>query len=301
MSNPYDPQQPMTNPYGQPPTGGYGQPGYPSQQPGYGQPQYPQQYPPQQQPAGYPQYPQYPQPQAQPGYPQQPGMPGQPMYGQPGMQGMPGGSPFQPEKKRNRNKISIIAAVVVLAIIGVVVAISALSPDIYSSSLTGNVSDWPTGNGCTPKADGYHVTADISCIAPTDTLGDFKMVVTAKPLTSGDDLIYGVTFRSNTQGDTKQIQSTYGLLLDKQGDWLVLLLNGSDKKSVAQGQANPAIHTDGSANTIEVDAKGSHFTFLVNGTKLGEANDAAIASGYVGLQGSDNNQVVFTDLKITKN
>jgi hypothetical protein len=139
MSTPYgdnDPQQRGQQPqYGQQPGGAYPPSGPQPQQPGYGQPQDPQQ-----QQWGQPQQPQSPQqpqwgqqpPQygQQPGYPpsaypqtgpqqQQPGQPGQYDYGQqqPGYPGAPGAGG---EKKSKKGLlIGIGAAVVVIAVVGI--------------------------------------------------------------------------------------------------------------------------------------------------------------------------------------
>ena len=38
-------------------------------------------------------------------------------------------------------------------------------------------------------------------------------------------------------------------------------------------------------NTLQVQAKGSHFKFFVNGVMVGEADDSTYATGYTGLSG----------------
>ncbi len=307
MSNPYNPQGPTNpygnqpNPYGQPPTNPYGQPGSPTTpQPVYPPEGYPQQGYPQQ---GYPQqgYPQPGYPQApQPGYPQptygQP-QPGQPMYPQPGM---PGASPFQPAKKRNPLPRIIAAVVILLVIVGAVVAVSALNPEIYSNSLTGDVSGWPSREGCVPGSDGYHVKADVSCFAPTDDISDFDLTVTAKAVGTDKSQPYGVTFRSK-QPANDQIGDTYVFLIANDGSWALAKVIGGNATSLGQSTtADPTIHQDGSANTIEVHAKGTSLTVKVNGTQIVSKDDSALSKGLIGLQGFDGGEALFTNIKITK-
>jgi hypothetical protein len=309
MSNPYNPQGPnnpygeqpnpygnQPNPYGQPPTNPYGQPG-PSTTPQSGYP--PQGYP----QSGYPQqgYPQQGYPQApQPGYPQpaygQP-QPGMPMYAPPGA---PGGSPFQPAKKRNPIRAIIIAVVVLLVVVGGAAIYSSLNPDIYSNSLTGDVSGWPSRDGCVPGSDGYHVKADVSCFAPTDTLSDFDMTVTVKAIGADKTQPYGVTFRSK-EAANDQIGDTYVVLIANDGSWALAKIIGGNATALSQSTtADAAIHQDGSPNTIEVRAKGTSLTVKVNGTQIVSKDDAALSKGLVGLQGFDGGEALFTNLKITK-
>ena len=307
MSNPYDPQQPTnpygqpSNPYGQPPANPYGQPPNPYEQPpnpygqpqqGYPQPGYPQQDYPQ---PGYPQ-PGYPQaPQApQPGYPQA-SQPSTPMYAPPGM---PGGTPFQPAKRSNPLPRILIAVVVILVIVGAIAVYEATKTEIYSSALTGSVTDWPTGQGCSPQSDGYHVTADISCFAPTGSLTDFDLTVTAKNV--GDaSMAYGVTFRGATSSN-EQISNTYVFLIKDDGSWALAKIVSGSATVLTQSSASSTAIQAGSANTIEVKMKGTQITASVNGTQITTADDSAIASGEIGLQGSAGGDIVFTNIKIDK-
>jgi hypothetical protein len=49
-----------------------------------------------------------------------------------------------------------------------------------------------------------------------------------------------------------------------------------------------------------VRSLGSHFDFFVNGTQVGQIDDASYPTGEVGLEGSQNCEVVFTNLAITR-
>lgn len=147
MSTPQDPQLPPRNPDGTPvpppppappqfgePQFGGPQFGAPQQgQPGYGQPPYGQPTPPQ---YGQPQQPQYGQP-----VPPEYGQPGQPAYGQPpydqppygqppydgGQFGQQFGQPAAPAPKNRKTLwilLGVIAAVLVLVVVGVILLLS---------------------------------------------------------------------------------------------------------------------------------------------------------------------------------
>ena len=53
-------------------------------------------------------------------------------------------------------------------------------------------------------------------------------------------------------------------------------------------------------NTLQIVAKGSYFTFFVNGTKVGQAHDSTYAIGNCGLYAGSKTEAVFTDFKVTK-
>jgi hypothetical protein len=305
MSNPYgpyDPQQPQP-PYGQPPSNPYGQPqqGYP--QPNYPQPGYPQQdYPqpayPQPQP-GYPQ-PNYPQPgYPQPGYPQG-APPSTPMYapaGMPPAPGMPSGTPFKPAKRRSSPARIIASLVVLLVIFGGVGLYEALKTDIYSSNLTGNVSDWASGNGCSAQSDGFHITASVACYHDVNaSVGDAKISVTAEQISGDTASSYGIAFRRTSTGNA------YVFRIDSNGDWSFGKGVNGTITPLQDITPNSVIHSGlNTTNTLEVDAKSSHFDLFVNGTKVGSADDSTYPSGAYGLLGQDGAEAVFTNYKVTKN
>jgi hypothetical protein len=170
---------------------------------------------------------------------------------------------------------------------------------IYASSLTGNLSGWPTGDGCSPEADGFHVTADISCFAPTNNLTDFEMKVTEKTLNSDTTKLYGVTFRSS-EGAGQAIGNTYVFLISGDGNWVLAKIVGGNATSLAQSASpNVAISASGT-NLIDVSMRGTHIVAMVNGTQIAAVDDGDVASGQCGLQGSDGGEAVFTNLTITK-
>lgn len=287
------PQNP--NPYGQPPQSGpYGQPPNP-----YGQPAAPSQpmYPPP--PGTYPPpNPQMYAPPSQPMYQQQA------PYGQPqGMPGMPpGGTPFQPPKRGAGPLVRVLIGVVVVGVVifGITFASGLLkgglgNGSIYSSSLTGNVSDWPSGQGCSPQGDGFHITAAVACYPDLDDQGDVTLSVQAKQLSGESNTAYGITFRRVSEGNH------YFFGIDGNGKWIFAAVKNGDPNVVVDFTPNAAINGGlNQINTLKVAAKGGHFTFFVNGTQVGSSDDSTFSSGKWGLEGQDGIEVVFTNIAITK-
>jgi hypothetical protein len=190
----------------------------------------------------------------------------------------------------------IIAPLVVLGvIIGGAAIYGALNTDLYSSSLTGNVSDWPSGNGCSPEADGYHITASIACYPDAADADDAKLSVTVKQLSGDQQSFYGIVFRRTSTGNN------YLFGIDGSGHWSFDKFASSNPTPIVDATPNSAIKPGiGLTNKLEVDAKGTHFDFFVNGTKVGQSDDATYSSGRFGLLGDDNVEVVYTDFKATK-
>ncbi len=320
MSQQWPPQQPGEgqpyDPYTQQP-GQYGQYGpytQPRQQGQTGeQPQWSQGG------AGYPPAPTYPpSPYGSPTYPQ-----GYPTggYGAPPPYGMPP-APRQP-RSRVGLIVGIIAVILVLgggaayaltrnggtttAATGTPTATPTTAPTatpavatIYSSPLTGDVTGWPSRDGCAPAADGYHVKADVSCFAPTSNLTDFDLTVTGQAVGKDTSQPYGVTFRS-AQAANDKIGDTYVVLIANSGNWALAKIVGGSATALGQSSSpSAAIHQDGSANTIEVKDRGTTITVLVNGTQIVSLSDSSLTNGLIGLQGYDGGEAVFTNLTITK-
>ena len=63
--------------------------------------------------------------------------------------------------------------------------------------------------------------------------------------------------------------------------------------------AKVTIKTDaGAKNTLQVQMKGDHFVFSINGARVAQADDAEFTSGQVGLTGYTGLKVVYTDFTI---
>ncbi|HEV2457135.1 MAG TPA: hypothetical protein VGS80_02135 [Ktedonobacterales bacterium] len=334
-------QSPMANPFGQPPTPGYGPPqgSNPSGQPPnpyglaqppdpYGQPPTPMPNSGQEQPStpfgpptpnyGQPPAPTYGQPQAPNPYGQditqsytppfagQPAQQPAPPYGQAAPPspwpvaggGKPGGSPFTPARPRRAGGAiaRVVGAVIVLAVIvvGALVYNAVKGDTVYSSALTGTVRDWPNTGGCSPESDGYHITAGVACYPDLADQNDVTLTVAVKQLSGDQGQPYGVSFRRVSQGNR------YFFDIDSNGEWGFGKSVSSTDSFIVDATTNAAIHTGlNASNTLQVQAKGSHFTFFVNGTQVGQGDDATYVSGKWGLEGANNIEVMFNNITIT--
>jgi hypothetical protein len=217
---------------------------------------------------------------------------------QPGMQSAPA-SPFKPAKRRNPFVRIVIALVIVGVIGGALAIVGALKTDIYSNALTGTLSDWPSDSNCSGQADGYHIkgSADGSLLCAPDLAdqSDVTVTVTLKQLSGAQDLYAGIALRRPSQGNA------YVFGISGDGAWTFAKFAGGQFSSINGDNTSTTIHTGLNAtNTLQVTAKGTHFTFTINGTKVGQVDDATYPSGKVGLTVGGDIEVVFTDIKIVK-
>lgn len=156
-------------------------------------------------------------------------------------------------------------------------------------------SGWYTdGANAFFQSDGYHIRNGYECYAPVSKQADFNVSVQMK-ITASSSASYGIVFRAADTSGLKEYQfyiSSTGLFVvfDKSLGYLI------------QPTPSSAIHQGaGVLNTIEVDARGSHFTFLINGTQVGSMNNSALPNGLVALGTEQSGiEVVFSNLKITK-
>ncbi|HZC79636.1 MAG TPA: family 16 glycoside hydrolase, partial [Ktedonobacterales bacterium] len=207
--------------------------------------------------------------------------------------------------RRQQNRRGIIAGAVTLVLIGTLVVIAVVASKsggtnasnvIYSNALTSAASDWSTGGQCNFASDGYHIKNGFICYAPAGDLGDATATVDVKQLSGSTTAAdYGIALRRTSQGNYYQ----FGI--DGNSEWDFGKVVGGTFKSLVDPTSNAAIHGGlNTANTLQVVAKGSHFDFFVNGTKVGQADDTTFASGKSGLFVSEQAEAVFTNLKITK-
>ncbi len=318
------PAAPSQSPYGQPPSYGqpanpYGQPAQPSVPmygqttpgaPTYGQPGAPSQ--------GFP--PAYGQPGApSQGYPPAYGQPGAPTYGG------PGGSPFTtpPKKSPLPLILGILGGIILLAIIagGALYAIgkgngtaqnnsnptattgtTGPAPTATSSAqvlindpLTSDTGQWANDSHCTIKPDGYHIKDNYECFAPVQTPANFDMKVTVSQAAGNNTDPSGMLWHADEQG------VEYDFVIYGDGDWTVLKCTSlSSCNPIVSSRASSAIHQGlNQKNTIEVQATGSHFVFLINGTQVGQVNDSSLTATHCGLFAGGSVEAVFTNFIIT--
>jgi hypothetical protein len=226
-------------------------------------------------------------------------MPQPPVYpaGPPPAWGVP---PQATRPPRRRSWLVVLLLVAVVACIGLVV-VSQLprasgNGVVYESSLRLGTSGWVTNGNCFFQADGYHIKGSYICYAPVSAQQNASASVSVKQ-TDGDDtfLFYGIVLRRVSQGNY------YMFAVDSQGKWRFGRVVDGKYVDIVKERASDAINTDaGATNVLAVRARAGHFTFLVNGTQVGQADDATFTSGLWGLSGGDGIEVAYTDLKITR-
>jgi hypothetical protein len=256
-------------------------------------------------------------------------------YGQPGQQpppgwgvGAPATTPFAPPPapKRRANPLlivlSIVGIVVLIAAIGVgaiyftrlggststsISAGSATSTPkptntpgptvIYQNSMTTPDSGWPNDQDCFFRSDGYHIVSGTLCFAPVADQKSVDIKVDMNVLSGALGSPHGIILRHDKPSEY------YEFAVDPYGHWVFFRCLATDTTctKLVDYTANSAIHGGlHTVNTLEVSAVGSVFTFFVNGTQVGTANDSMLTFGAVGLAGDDNSEVVFTNVKITQ-
>ncbi|HEU5440809.1 MAG TPA: hypothetical protein VFU88_16105 [Ktedonobacterales bacterium] len=165
---------------------------------------------------------------------------------------------------------------------------------VYSNSLIGTAAGWPNGRGCSQQTDGYHITANVSCYPNIYAQSDVTLSVEARQINGVINQTYGISFRRINTDDR------YFFGIDGLGHWVFgKVVNGQGQR-VVDFTPNPAIRRGlNQLNTLTVAANGRHFTFFVNGTRVGSRDDSSLASGLWGLAGEDGIEVVFTNFVMT--
>jgi hypothetical protein len=240
-------------------------------------------------------------------------------YGQPGM---PSQQFAPPPKKGNGLVIGIIVAILVVlvgggaaavafsgggtptAATGTPTATSTLGPTatpkptvLYQQSFASQPpsSDWSQDDNCFYSNGGYHIKNGYFCFAPAGTQADVTITVDVQQISGDTTLPYGIGFRRPSAG------KHYEFDIDSTSEWVFYSCDPNTCNAVVDYTKNSAIKGGlNTKNTLSVTSKGSHFDFFVNGTKVGQADDSTYASGELGLLGSENVEIVFNNLLVTK-
>jgi hypothetical protein len=170
------------------------------------------------------------------------------------------------------------------------------SAQTFNDSLLTNKNGWLTNQDCVFKADGYHLTRGYLAYAPVADALNFDMWVQVKQ-TAGTLLApYGLVFRRISLGNY------YVFGIDGNGKWTFYKAVNNVGMDIVSYTASPAIKQGLNAqNTLEVKAHGTHFTFFVNGTQVGQADDTSLATkGSLGVAGHDDIEVVFTTFSLIR-
>src|SRR5262249_24167785 len=174
-----------------------------------------------------------------------------------------------------------------------------LPPAIYRNSLLGSQSDWPDDTNCGGKADGYHIKgapdSSLLCAPDLADQADVIITVTMKQLSGTQDIYAGIALHRPSRGNSY----LYGISAD--GRWVFAKFSSGTPSVLAGDAVTTAAHKGLSAtNTLQVVAKGSHFTFFANGIQVGKADDSSYASGKIGLTVGGDIESVFTNVVVTK-
>lgn len=173
---------------------------------------------------------------------------------------------------------------------------------ILTDNLVGNTAGrWPENANCQFLGGSYQVSIQQagflqSCISPSVTVTN-AVIQTDVTLISGNDA--GLIVRANGQ-------QFYDFEITNQGEFFFRRHDGAsvgytylinDTKSAAIAPNN--------ANTLTIIANGHDFKLYINGTFVGEVQDANYSSGQVGfatgtLASNSNGDSTFTNLKIFK-
>lgn len=167
---------------------------------------------------------------------------------------------------------------------------------IYQDALNGSTKDsWTDNANCFFGSGGYHIKGAFICYAPADKAGDANTTVSATQLSGPITYPYGLVIRRVSKGNY------YEFSIDANGKWLFDKVVNGTPTDIVKLTANSAIKTGlNQANTLSVQAKGSHFVFFINGKQVGTADDTTFSAGETGLVGYDGIEVVFANLSIER-
>ncbi|MBA3823357.1 MAG: hypothetical protein H0X24_05535 [Ktedonobacterales bacterium] len=167
---------------------------------------------------------------------------------------------------------------------------------IFQDALSSNANNWNTDSSCTFGTGGYHIKASFICFAPTDKVTDAVGTVTVKQISGPTDTSFGLVFRHPSTGNYYAFEISAG------GKWQFYKVANKQNTTLAPLQANTAIKTGlNVSNTIQVKCVAQNYTFLVNGTQVGQFSDSSFTSaGDWGLDGADGLEVVYSNFSLAK-
>jgi hypothetical protein len=198
--------------------------------------------------------------------------------------------------KAPRFAFLLVAATIIVALViaSAALLIPALrsaptSSGAYHQALTVPTAGWPDSGACRFTASGYEISSPSACFYEGQDVRDATVSVAMTRTSESADISTGLAFRRTGPG------AFYTFEIDGNGDWAVY-----KRGTVLQQGVSVAIKIGaGAKNTLQVQMKGGHFTFSINGEKVAQADDAEFATGKVGLTGYTGLKVVYTDFTIT--
>lgn len=165
---------------------------------------------------------------------------------------------------------------------------------LLSDPLRSNTNGWLEDNThCQFQPDGYHVFNGYFCNAPNLSLNDGSVRVDVKQVSGTTRYGYGIVFREQNTG------RYYIFLVFGNGYWRVSKEDRGSSTDIVSVTPTQGFNTAlGSTNRLEVRMDGPHLHFLINENEVGQVDDDAIITGFVGLPGdlgSRTGEEVFTN------
>jgi hypothetical protein len=166
---------------------------------------------------------------------------------------------------------------------------------LYQDPLTSPTSGWANdGSRCFFQDSSYYVQNNTVCYAPAGDISDANFTVQAKQVAGSLNAAYGIIFRR------EDINNWYEFDIDSNSKWVFLKVVNGQAHFLVNFTPNLAIKGGlNSVNTLLVQAKGSHFTFFVNGANVGQADDSTFVTGLSGLGANQSIEVAYNNLQIT--
>lgn len=165
----------------------------------------------------------------------------------------------------------------------------------YENTFLNEVDSWAEGENCHVRVDGYHVMNGYVCFAPLQKVFDVDVYVQVKQVSGSDTPFFGIVFRGYDNANF------YAMGVNGNGDWGAFVCVNSSCNRLAGYERNAAVLKGaGATNALEALVSGTHFTFIINGVKVGEADDNSVGNGIVGLYAGPNVEASFTNLMIAQ-
>jgi hypothetical protein len=150
---------------------------------------------------------------------------------------------------------------------------------VFQDSLATQNGNWGLNGVCSFGNGGLLVSGAGHCYAHVAPVADLTLQVTVRQVSGPSDQFFGIVLRSV---DTSHY---YQFGINGSQQWVFILWANGQPHDVVSPTSNSAIGSGQAAsNTLQVQAQGSHFVFLVNGAQVGTADDGTYASGQVGLK-----------------
>ncbi len=165
---------------------------------------------------------------------------------------------------------------------------------VYQNTFAANANRWTQDSHCFEGTGGYHIANNYACYAPIGAQTDVDISVKAKQLTGGTLHPFGIVFgRDDTNTE-------FRFMIGSSSTWEVSSCTATTCGLVMDGGDVGIFRGGGADNTLEVNVKGKHFDFNLNGVRVGSYDVASYTGGRVGLAVSGAIEVAFSDLVIAR-